>query len=131
MINALVDDLGGTLVALGDPTRRRVVELLQDGPRRASDLADGAGMSRQATSRHLKVLRASGLVDVELDDADGRGRVYRLRADRLVVLRAWLDQVQAGHTRQLAAFKRHAERGGGAGLGERQDGGPSERGTAS
>lgn len=109
MINAVLDDLAGTFTALGDPTRRRVVELLQDGPRRASDLADGAGMSRQATSRHLKVLRASGLVDVELDDTDGRGRVYRLRSDRLATLRAWLDQVQAGHAEQLAAFKRHAE----------------------
>ena len=115
MINAMVDHLGGTLTALGDPTRRRVVELLQDGPMRASELADGAGMSRQATSRHLKVLRSSGLVDVELDDADGRGRVYRLRTDRLVPLRAWLDQVQAGHAEQLAAFKRHAERDGAAG----------------
>src|ERR671917_126013 len=113
MINAMVDDLGDTLTALGDRTRRRVVELLQQGPLRASELADGAGMSREATSRHLKVLRATGLVDVSLDDDDGRSRVYRLRADRLVVLRAWLDQVQAGHAQQLAAFKRHAERDGG------------------
>jgi DNA-binding transcriptional ArsR family regulator len=109
MINAVVDDLADTLTALGDPTRRRVIELLQGGPQRASDLADGAGMSRQATSRHLKVLSASGLVDVELDEADGRGRVYRLRSDRLAALRAWLDQVQAGHATQLAAFKRHAD----------------------
>ncbi len=114
MIHAMVDDLADTFTALGDPTRRRVVELLQDGPRRASDLADGAGMSRQATSRHLKVLRASGLVDVELHEADGRGRVYRLRSDRLAALRAWLDQVQAGHAEQLGAFKRHAE-------GDRED----------
>jgi len=109
MINAMVDDLASTLTALGDPTRRRVIELLQGGPQRASDLADGTGMSRQATSRHLKVLSASGLVDVELDEADGRGRVYRLRSDRLAALRAWLDQVQAGHAEQLAAFKRHAD----------------------
>ena len=115
MINAVVDHLGDTLTALGDPTRRRVVELLQSGPMRASELAEGAGMSRQATSRHLKVLRSSRLVDVRLDDADGRGRVYHLRTDRLVPLRAWLDQVQAGHAEQLAAFKRHAERGGAGG----------------
>jgi hypothetical protein len=42
-------------------------------------------------------------------DGDGRGRVYRLRPERLVALTAWLDQVQAGHAAQLAAFKRHAE----------------------
>src|SRR5918998_4619395 len=113
MINAMVDHLGDTRTALGAPTGRRVVGLLQQGPRRASELADGAGMSRRATSRHLKVLRASGLVDVALDDDDGRSRVYRLRPDRLVALRAWLDQVQAGHPRQLAAFKRHAQREGG------------------
>ena len=67
-------------------------------------------MSRPALSRHLKVLRESGLVDVELLDDDGRGRVYRLRGDRLQDLQAWLDQLQAYWAEQLGAFKEHAER---------------------
>jgi DNA-binding transcriptional ArsR family regulator len=118
MINAIVNYLDDTLTALADPTRRRVVEFLRQGPRRAGDIAAEVGMSRQAMSRHLNVLRARGIVDVELVDADGRGRTYRLRADRLVALSAWLDQVQAGHAEQLAAFRRYAEeRAAAAGAG--------------
>lgn len=118
MINVIVNYLDDTLTALADPTRRRVVELLRSGPRRAGDIAAEVGMSRQAMSRHLNVLRARGIVDVELVDADGRGRTYRLRGDRLVALSAWLDQVQAGHAEQLAAFKRYAEeRAGDRGAG--------------
>jgi len=67
-------------------------------------------MGRPAMSRHLKVLRASGLVEVEMLEDDGRGRMYRLRADRFIALQAWLDQVQAYWSEQLGAFKEHAER---------------------
>lgn len=109
MINVGMNYVDDTLIALADPTRRSVVEVLQQGPRRASEIADAVGMSRQAMSRHLNVLRARRIVDVELVDGDGRGRVYRLRPERLVALGAWLDQVQAGHAEQLAAFKRYAE----------------------
>lgn len=68
-------------------------------------------MSRPALSRHLKVLRESGLVEVELLADDARGRVYRLRGERLQELQSWLDQMQAFWTEQLDAFKAHAERG--------------------
>jgi DNA-binding transcriptional ArsR family regulator len=110
IINLIVNYLDDTFTALADPTRRRVVELLQHGPRRASDIAVGAGMSRPAMSRHLKVLRDSGLVDVEMLNDDARGRLYRLRPDRLGALQAWLDQVQAYWAQQLDSFKEHAER---------------------
>ena len=110
MINGIVDHLDDTLLALADPTRRAVVDLLRAGPRRAGEIADAVGMSRQATSRHLNHLRERGIVAVDLVDGDGRGRVYRLVPERLSALGAWLDQVQAGHAEQLAAFKRHAER---------------------
>ena len=115
MINVIVNHLDvnhldDTLLALADPTRRAVVDLLHAGPRRASEIADAVGMSRQATSRHLNHLRERGIVAVDLIDGDGRGRVYRLRPERLSALGAWLDQVQAGHAEQLAAFARHVER---------------------
>ena len=92
MINATMNHLDDTLTALADPTRRQVVELLRQGPRRASDIADAVGMSRQATSRHLNVLRARGIVEVDLVDADGRGRAYRLRPERLAALLPVLDR---------------------------------------
>jgi DNA-binding transcriptional ArsR family regulator len=109
-INAIVDDLvDTTLGALADPTRRRVVDLIRVEPRPASEIADHLGMTPAATSRHLRVLRQAGLVDVDTPAEDARLRVYRLRPDRLVALRAWLDQVQAHWTEQLGAFKEHAE----------------------
>jgi DNA-binding transcriptional ArsR family regulator len=110
MIHATVNDLDETLTALADPTRRRVVELLRDGPCRAGELADRSGMSRPAMSRHLKVLRSTGLVEVTMGEDDARGRVYGLRRERFVALQAWLDQVHAFWAEQLGAFKDHAER---------------------
>lgn len=58
-------------------------------------------------SRHLRVLRESGLVDAELLDLDGRARVYSLRRQRLRALQRWLDTFWGG---QLDAFKAHVER---------------------
>ncbi len=110
MVNDFRDPVDVTFAALADPTRRRVIEVLRDGPRRSSDLAAVTGMSRPAMGRHLKVLRASGLVEVETVDADARGRVYSLRAENFVALQAWLDQVQAFWSEQLGRFKQHAER---------------------
>jgi len=105
-----VNDLDATLAALADPTRRQVVDLLRAGPRPAGELAAEAAMSAPAMSRHLRVLRASGLVEAESGDDDARLRLYRLRPERFVALQAWLDQVQAFWGEQLGAFKAHAER---------------------
>jgi DNA-binding transcriptional ArsR family regulator len=106
------NDLDSALAALADPTRRHVVELLRERPRRAGELAAACAMSGPAMSRHLRVLRASGLVEVEEDQAnhDARLRVYGLRPDPFVALQAWLDQVQAFWTDQLESFKDYAER---------------------
>jgi DNA-binding transcriptional ArsR family regulator len=99
-----------TLAALADPTRRKVVDLLRSGPRRAGELAARAQMSAPAMSRHLRVLRATGLVEADPVDHDARLRVYRLRPEPFVALQAWLDQLQPFWDEQLAAFKAHAER---------------------
>lgn len=105
-------DLDATLGALSDPTRRRVVDLLRRGPRRAGELASTVDVSPPAMSRHLRVLRSTGLVEATLVDADARGRLYRLRPEPFAALRAWLDQVEAFWGEQLGAFKAHAERKG-------------------
>jgi DNA-binding transcriptional ArsR family regulator len=105
-----MDELDATLSALADPTRRRVVDLLREGPLRAGELAASAEMSPPAMSRHLRVLRASGLVEAEGVDDDARLRVYRLRREPFVALQAWLDQVEAFWGEQLGAFKAHVER---------------------
>lgn len=101
--------LDETMTALADPARRRTIEVLGAGPRRASDLAVAAGMSRPAMSRHLRRLRASGLVEVAISPADAREHVYALREDRLVALQAWIDQVRASWNDQLDRFQAHVE----------------------
>jgi DNA-binding transcriptional ArsR family regulator len=105
-----MNQLDSTLSALADPTRRRVVDLLRKGPRRAGELAASADMSAPAMSRHLRVLRSTGLVEAEGVADDARLRVYHLRPEPFVALQAWLDQVEAFWGEQLGAFKAHAER---------------------
>lgn len=104
-------DLDRVFAALGDPVRRRVVDLLRGGPRRAGELAAAVEMSGPAMSRHLRVLRGSGVVEVVSLEEDARVRVYRLRESGLAGLRAWLDQVDAFWSDQLGGFAAHvAER---------------------
>ena len=107
MVAASVD---GTLAALADPTRRRVVELLRRRPRRAGELASHFDVSAPAMSRHLRVLRTRGLVEEERGEGDGRVRVYRLRPGPFRDLQAWLTEVEAFWSDQLGAFKAQAER---------------------
>ena len=66
-------------------------------------------MTPPAMSRHLRVLRQSGLVVEETHGDDARVRVYRLRREPLVSLRHWLDEVERFWADQLGAFKAHAE----------------------
>jgi DNA-binding transcriptional ArsR family regulator len=101
--------LDTTFAALADPTRRRVVDLLREAPRRAGELSAGMEMSAPAMSRHLRVLRTSGLVEVESPSEDARARIYRLRPEPFAVLQDWLAEVQAFWDEQLAAFKEHVE----------------------
>lgn len=98
-----------TLSALADPTRRRVVDLLRVRPRRAGELADAFRMSPPAMSRHLRVLRTTGLVEEERVSEDARVRVFRLRREPFRDLGDWLAEIEAFWSDQLAAFKAHAE----------------------
>lgn len=103
-------NVDATLQALADPARRGVVDLLRRKPRRASDLADELGLARPAMSKHLKVLRASGMIEPVSDDADARAKIYRLRPEPFSGLRAWLEDVERFWARELAAFAAHAEK---------------------
>ncbi len=106
------EKLDETLLALADPARRRVIELLRQRPRRAGDLAAELDLVPPAMSRHLRVLRTSGLVEEDSLPEDARVRVYRLRAEPFSELRDWLDEVAAFWSDQLGAFKAHAEKAG-------------------
>jgi DNA-binding transcriptional ArsR family regulator len=97
------------LEALADPTRRRVIELLGEQERRAGELSEAAGTSAPVMSRHLRVLLEAGLVADERVPHDARLRVFRLRREPVLVLQAWLDQLQAHWNEQLGAFRRYVE----------------------
>lgn len=84
------------LAALADPVRRDLLVLLRAGPRPAGELAAAFPVSRPAISRHLRVLRQHGLVQVEGSAADGRERVYRLDVGPLAEVDAWLAPFRAG-----------------------------------
>jgi len=107
------DALDRTLQALAEPTRRAVVGLLRDGPQRAGEIADALAMSRQAMSRHLRVLRQAGVIrEIGADGPgdDARARTYRLEAAPLADLQSWLGEVQAFWGVQMQAFRKQAER---------------------
>lgn len=106
-------ELAAMLQALADPARLRVVEALSRSPQRAGDLAVAAGVPAPTMSKHLRVLLAAGIVTDERGARDARVRVFRLRRESVVAVRAWLDQVQAHWDEQLRAFKAHVEREGG------------------
>lgn len=103
----MAQQIDATLAALADPTRRRVLDLLRERPRRAGELATAVRTSPPAMSRHLRLLRAGGLVEAELLDEDGRARVYHLRPERLRALHEWLDGFWGD---QLESFRAHVER---------------------
>jgi DNA-binding transcriptional ArsR family regulator len=105
-----LSELDRTFAALADPTRRGVIALLRKKPRRAGELAESLSMSAPAMSRHLRVLRASGLVEEEHQGDDARVRLYRLRPQPFRGLRRWLDEVELFWAGELGAFKEYAER---------------------
>jgi DNA-binding transcriptional ArsR family regulator len=95
--------------ALADSRRREVVQLVGERPRRAGELSAATGMAPSAMSRHLRILLDAGLVEDERGSDDARARVFRLRAEGLVAVEAFLDQVQADWRVQLGAFAAHVE----------------------
>ena len=89
------------LAALGDPTRRHILELLRGGERSAGEIAEAFPVSRPAISRHLRVLRESGLTTVRVD---GQRRVYALDPAPLAELDAWLRPYRQFWSRRLNAL---------------------------
>lgn len=91
------------LQALGDPTRRSVLEQLRDGPRAVGEIAAGLPVSRPAVSQHLRVLKEAGLVT---ERQNGTRRLYRVDPDGLADVREYLEGFWA---EALASFKAAAE----------------------
>jgi DNA-binding transcriptional ArsR family regulator len=90
-------------MALGDPTRKAIFELLVDRPRAVVELAGALPVSRPAVSQHLRVLKDAGLV---IDRPEGTRRIYCVDPDGLVALRADLERFWGS---ALAAYKTAVE----------------------
>jgi DNA-binding transcriptional ArsR family regulator len=74
--------------ALAEPNRLRIIELLRNGPRPVGEIAQRLWLRQPQISKHLRVLRAAGLVDVRPVAAQ---RIYQLQAQSFQELEAWVD----------------------------------------
>lgn len=78
-----------TFIALAEPNRLRIVELLRDGPRPVGDIGAALRLNQPQVSKHLRVLREARLVEVE---ARAQQRLYGLRAQPLREMNRWLER---------------------------------------
>lgn len=85
--------------ALGDPSRRAIVDCLAERPRAVGELADALPISRPAVSQHLKVLKDAGLV---AERVAGTRRIYRLNPAGVAAMR---DQLDTYWNRALAGYQ--------------------------
>jgi DNA-binding transcriptional ArsR family regulator len=90
--------------AVADPTRRRILELLGDGERSAGDLASQFDISRPAVSRHLRMLRETGLVEAR---GDAQRQLYSLRREGVDEIGEWVDTLRAFWSGRLDALDSH------------------------
>ena len=99
--------MDAVLHALSDPSRRTVLEALKDGPVSAGELATMLPIARPGVSRHLRVLREAGLVDVR---HEAQFRLYSLRAEPLAELDTWLAPYRALWEQRLDALHTEVRR---------------------
>src|SRR3954447_8481969 len=93
--------------AIAEPSRRELLDLLSERERPAGELvAHLHKLTQPAVSRHLRILREVGLVEVR---PDGQRRIYALRADRLIEIDSWLSRYRRYWRDHLDALERHLE----------------------
>ncbi len=100
--------MDAVLHALADESRRTVLEILRDHPATAGELAEVLPIARPGTSRHLRVLREAGLVDVR---QEAQRRIYSLRPEALIEVDEWLEGYRALWQSRLYALHTEIARG--------------------
>ncbi|WP_045270640.1 ArsR/SmtB family transcription factor [Microbacterium azadirachtae] len=100
--------MDAVLQALADPSRRVVLGILRDHEATAGELAEALPIARPGVSRHLRVLREAGLVDVR---QDAQRRIYRLRPEALVDLDDWLEEYRDLWVQRLDSLHTEIARG--------------------
>lgn len=92
--------------AIAEPARRALLDAMVDGPQAVGALCAATGLSQPNTSRHLRILRESGIVACT---PDGQRRLYELRPERLLELDRWLTPYRALWRSSLDALERHLD----------------------
>lgn len=98
--------MASTFEVLAEPRRREILDLLRDGERLVGDLVERLELAQPTVSKHLKVLKGAGLVDVR---QDAQRRWYRLRPAPLAEIDAWLAPYRRMWTDSLDALERHLD----------------------
>jgi DNA-binding transcriptional ArsR family regulator len=100
-------DAAPVFAALGDQTRLRIVtRLCARGPQSIVRLSAGAGVTRQAVTKHLHALAEAGLVH---STREGRQRIWEMRTERLDEVRRYLDQISQQWDSAIARLRAHVE----------------------
>jgi DNA-binding transcriptional ArsR family regulator len=95
-----------TFAVLAEPTRRRILDELRSSERSVGDLVEILSVSQPLVSKHLRVLRESGLVSSR---TAAQQRIYRIEAGPLQALDEWLEPYRRMWTRHLDALERHLD----------------------
>ncbi|WP_433263234.1 ArsR/SmtB family transcription factor [Actinosynnema sp. CS-041913] len=95
-----------TFAVLADPHRREILDVLRAGERPVNDLVDWLALTQPTVSKHLKVLREAGLVEVR---RDAQRRWYRLRTEPLAEVDAWLAPYRRMWERSLDALEQRLD----------------------
>jgi DNA-binding transcriptional ArsR family regulator len=95
-----------TFDVLAEPTRRRILDLIRDSERPVNELVAKLDISQPGVSKHLRVLREAGLVEVR---TDAQRRLYRVRPEPLVEIDAWLAPYRRLWANRLDALERHLD----------------------
>ena len=103
-----IDAMDAVLHALADESRRTVLEILRSHPASAGELAEVIPIARPGVSRHLRVLREAGLVEVR---QEAQRRIYSLRPEALIEVDEWLSDYRALWQSRLDGLHTESARG--------------------
>jgi DNA-binding transcriptional ArsR family regulator len=98
-----------SFAALSESSRRAMLQLLLSSERSVGEIEQALGLPQPSVSKHLKVLKEAGLVDVRIE---AQRRVYSLRPEPLMELDAWLEPYRRFWARHVDALERHLDRMG-------------------
>ena len=98
--------MASTFDVLAEPTRRRILDLLRDDERPVNELVSTLNVSQPGVSKHLRVLREAGLVQVR---TDAQRRLYRVRPEPLAEIDEWLAPYRSLWAKRLDALERHLD----------------------